>query len=66
MSHTIVVGSQTGLSAQAWNLPQRLEWRDFLQQNELNLTLYVNALQSFMSEREDTKLSFFQVAGIFL
>jgi hypothetical protein len=64
MSHAIVSGLRTGLTTQAWQLPQRLEWRDFIQQNPYNLTLLVNALQLFMQETEDTKLSYFQLAGI--
>ena len=63
MSHTIVIGSRTGITTQSWDLPQRLEWRDFLQHNKFNLTLLVKALQSFMNEKESTKLSYFQLAG---
>ena len=66
MSHTLVTGRKTGFTALAapWQLPQRLEWQDFVRNDEF-VTLYVKGLEKFQGEDESAKLSYYQIAGLF-
>lgn len=64
MSRVIVTGVTTGIQSQnASQLPQRLEWHDFVQNLEF-VTLYVNALGQLMKADQSQTTSYFQIAGL--
>lgn len=64
MSKVIVTGIKTGIKPNATvnELPQRLEWQDFIQ-DPANVTLYVLALQQFMAMDQSKVTAYFQIGG---
>jgi hypothetical protein len=64
MSNVVVTGITTGIQPQgpASSLPQRLEWHQFVQNMDY-VTLYVEALQSFMSLDQSETVAYFQIGG---
>jgi len=64
MSNVVVTGITTGIQPQApvSSLPQRLEWHQFVQNIDF-VTLYVEALQSFMNLDQSETVAYFQIGG---
>ena len=60
----VVTGIRTGFNADdhVSSLPQRLEWHHFVEKIEF-VTLYVEALQSFMNIEQNQTVSYFQIGG---